>query len=96
LHEVLNGVQFAGAKLAGALSACGRDGEWPPDPLFAGDTLVRLKKARAYLRDALAGLDAADEQRLAESDWRARTRREITAILGQVDRLIEEVRSSLE
>ena len=96
LYEVLHGVQLAGTKLAGALSVCRHEGEWPPDPLFAGDTLVRLKKTRAYLRDALAGLDAADEQRLAEPDWRGQTRREIMLILGQVDRLIHEVRSSLE
>ena len=96
LYEVLHSVQFAGAKLAGALNRSGRDEEWPPDPLFAGDTLVRLKKARGYLRDGLAGLDAADEQRLAESEWRSQTRHEINAILVHVERLIKEVRSALE
>jgi len=91
LSEIRDGVSIAGAKLAGALN--GRmEEEWPPDPLFAGDTLVRLKKARRYLRDALAGLDAADEQRLAESDWRGQTRLLIEGVLMHVNRLIEEVR----
>lgn len=96
LHEAVYGVEFASAKLAGALSGLVRRKEWPPDPLFAGDTLVRLKKARMHLRDALAGLDAADEQRLADFDWRVARRAEVSAILRQVETLIAEVRSSLE
>lgn len=95
-YEIEHGVQFASAKLAGALNRSSREQEWPPDPLFAGDTLVRLKKARRYLKDALAGLDAADEQRLADMEWRSRTRREIGAILARVEQLIREVRSALE
>ncbi len=96
LREAVYGVEFASAKLAGALSGIVRREEWPPDPLFAGDTLVRLKKARTYLRDAIAGLDAADEQRLADFDWRVARRAEVAAILRQVETLIAEVRESLE
>lgn len=96
LNEIVDGVQIASAKLAGALNGSIRDEEWPPDPLFAGDTLVRLKKARRHLRDALAGLDAADEQRLADPEWRSRTRFEVNAILAQVEALIKEVRATLE
>ena len=96
LHEVEAGVQIAGAKLAGALMGTLRRGEWPPDPLFAGDTLVRLKKARGHLRDSLAGLDAADEQRLADPNWRAQTRIDINSVLAQVEHAIRDVRSSLE
>ena len=96
LHEVEAGVQIAGAKLAGALMGTLRRGEWPPDPLFAGDTLVRLKKARGYLRDSLAGLDAADEQRLADPNWRAQTRIDINSVLAQVEQAIRDVRASLE
>lgn len=96
LHEVVFGVQIASAKLAGALNSSHRDGDWPPDPLVAGDTLVRLKKARRHLRDALAGLDSADEENLAEPEWRERTRREIVAVLGHVQVLIRQVRESLE
>jgi len=95
LSMVEYGVMFAGAKLAGALSTRGED-EWPPDPLFAGDALVRLKKAREHLRDAMAGLGGADEQGLATEPWRKAARREIEDLLVQVQRLIEEVRDVLE
>ncbi|HMO52362.1 MAG TPA: hypothetical protein PKE26_11525 [Kiritimatiellia bacterium] len=96
LHEIEAGVQIAGAKLAGALNGIAREREWPPDPMFAGDTLVRLKKARRHLKDALAGLDAADEQRLADSAWRSQTRRDIEHILSAVQQAIDDVRASLE
>ena len=96
LHEVVWGVQLAGTKLAGALNGSYEDGAWPPNPLFAGDSLVRLKKARNGLRDALDGLDAADDQRLADPAWRSQTRAEIGAVLAEVERLISEVRRSLE
>jgi hypothetical protein len=89
------GVMFAGAKLAGALGVHGEE-EWPPDPLFAGDALVRLKKAREHLRDAMAGLDGADEQSLATEPWRKRARAEVEDILVRVQCLIEEVRDVLE
>lgn len=96
LYEIMHGVQFAGAKLAGALSMSMRGDPWPPEPIFAGNALVRLKKARRYLRDALSALDVADEERLADSEWRGRTRHEIRTILSHVDRLIDEVRATLE
>ena len=93
LREVQFGVQIASAKLAGALGRGNR--EWPPDPLFAGDALVRLKKARGHLRDALSGLDAADQGNLATAAWRNHTRAEVTAILEAVRALIREVREAL-
>lgn len=96
LREIETDVQAAGAKLAGALHGTRHSGEWPPDPLFAGDTLVRLKKARTYLRNALNALDVADEQRLAEPGWRSQTRIDITAVFNHVEQAIHEVRSSLE
>jgi hypothetical protein len=94
LMEISDGVSIASAKLAGALNGQ-RHEEWPPDPLFAGDTLVRLKKARRHLRDALAGLAAAEEERLAEGDWRTQTRLAIQGILAPVNRFIQEIRDSL-
>ena len=96
LWELLNGVMIATAKLAGAFASAGGEGAWPPEPLFPGGVLVRLKKARGYLRDALAGLDAADEQGLAEADWRREIRADTTAILAEVKELIAEVRASLK
>lgn len=94
LNELSLGVMIAGAKLAGALNGADDD-EWPPDRLIAGNTLVRLKKARGHLRDALAGIDAATEQGLAESGWRKAVRAETEEILQEVERLIAEVRAIL-
>jgi hypothetical protein len=96
LRELVDGVMIAGAKLAGALNTLDDEDEWPPEKLFAGSVLVRLKKARGHLRDALAGLDAADEQGLAEAVWRAEARTETRGVLEEVERLIAEVRAVLE
>lgn len=96
LRAVVDGVMIAGGKLAGALGTVGDAAEWPPDPLLAGAALTRLKKARGHLRDALAGLDAADEQDLAEGGWRRETREEIDEIVAEVRRLILEVRAVLK
>ncbi len=95
LRMVLNGVMIAGGKLAGALGRVCDASDWPPDALFAGSALTRLKKAREHLRDALAGLDAADEQGLADAEWRGEVRGETTEILDEVIRLIGEVRAVL-
>ncbi len=96
LRELANGVMIATAKLAGALGSEDDDEDWPPEPLFAGGVLVRLKKVRAHLRDALAGLDAADEQSLAEPAWRAEMRQAVDAMLVDVEVLINDVRTVLE
>jgi len=90
------GVMFASGKLAGALNPRPGPDDWPPESLFAGDVLVRLKKARAHLRDALAGLDAAEEQNLADPAWRATLRAELVSVRAEVDRLVAEVRAVLE
>lgn len=94
LHELKHGVWFASAKLAGALN--GRRDEWPPEALFAGDTLVRLKKARNYLRDALRGHEAAEAEKLADPVWLQPIRQEIEALLQAVNGRIDEVRAVLE
>lgn len=96
LRMVLNGVMIAGGKLAGALGRMCDASDWPPDALFAGSALTRLKKAREHLRDALAGLAAADEQDLAEAEWRREARGETEDILAEVERLIAEVRAVLK
>jgi hypothetical protein len=95
LHEIAWGVQLAAVKIGGALGH-DRDEPWPPDPLFAGDSLVRLKKSRDSLRDALLAMDSADEENLAPADWRIATRREIAEILGAVQLLIQELREVLK
>ena len=96
LREIIDGVTCASAKLAGALGMGERCDEWPPDPLIAGHVLVRLKKARCYVRDALRGMDSADEEELAVPKWRHRMRLEITDILAEIQGLIREVRDVLD
>lgn len=94
LREIAWGVQLAAVKIGGAL---GHDDDepWPPDALFAGDSLVRLKKSRDCLRDALLAMDSADAENLAPAAWRIVTRREIAEILGEVQTLIRELRDVL-
>lgn len=96
LHEIPFGITTAGAKLAGALGASMRDEPWPPPALFAGDTLVRLKKARGHLGDAIRALDSADAENLATPVWRTQLRRETESILTEVQTLIRQVREVLK
>ena len=95
LREIVSGVMSASAKLAGALSRSARDENWPPPALIAGHVLVRLKKARGYLRDSLRALDSAAEENLASAEWRDLTRRDVEAILIAVQTMILEVRAVL-
>ena len=94
--EITDGVTFAGVKLAGALHSSMRRGEWPPDPLYAGDSLVRLKKARGHLHDAIAGLKAAADDGLLGGVRLDEIDREVRGILAEVEQLISEIRGILE
>ncbi len=96
LRELSTGIMIAGAKLAGALNSLDDEDDWPPEPPFAGNTLVRLKKARAHLRDALAGADAAAEQGLADAAWLAMARADVVKLIAETETLIGEVRAVLE
>ena len=72
-----------------------RRGEWPPDPLFAGDSLVRLKKARGHLHDTLAGLKAAENDGILGGIRLDEIGREIREILAEVEILIADIRRIL-
>lgn len=95
LWEIQNGVTSASAKLAGAVGISSRADEWPPDRMIAGNVVVRLKKARGYLRDALQGLDCAEEEALATPQWRHQTRMKVIDILAQTQDLLREARDVL-
>ena len=96
LHELVNSVSSASAKLAGALGTANELDEWPPDSLIAGHVLVRLKKARGYWRDALRALESAEEESLATPQWRHQMRLKVIDKLTQTQDLIRDVRESLE
>jgi hypothetical protein len=96
LREIVNSVSSASAKLAGALGMATRFDEWPPDRDIAGNVIVRLKKARGYLRDALSGLESAEEEALATPKWRHQTRMNVIDVLAQTDELLREAREVLD
>ena len=93
LNELVHGVWFASAKLAGALN--GDPSDWPPEAMIAGNTLVRLKKARGYLSNAMNGLDAAEAEKLADPSWLQTLRQELDGLKQTTQSLIDEVRAVL-
>lgn len=96
LREIVNSVTSAGAKLAGALGMASRYDDWPPERSIAGNVIVRLKKARGHLRDALVALDSADEEALATPPWRHQTRLRVIEIHAQTEAFLREARGVLE
>lgn len=90
--ELIGASMKAGVKLAGAL-----DGEdWPPDINFAASIVVRLKRARGYLDDALRAAADCREQKLTDLAWLAAVERELTEIAEAADALIAELRALLD
>jgi len=96
LEALTDGIWFGSTKLAGALNGAPSDREWPPDPLLAGDTLVRLRKAREFFHDSLASARSAREDGLALPNWLGAAADEISALLAEVEQLIAEARRVLE
>jgi hypothetical protein len=82
----------AGAKLAGGLNGC----EWPPTVDFCAGVIVRLKRAREFLDDALRAAEACAEEGWGESVWLAAVRAELEQIARECDGLIAELRAKLE
>ncbi len=95
LHEIIGASMSAAAKLAGAFGMGAHGNEWPPDALIAGNVIIRLKKARTYLTDALRAMDSADAENLADASWRLGTRKELEGISGETTRFIREAREVL-
>ncbi len=90
--ELINATSSASAKLAGALNGC----TWPPEIDFCANHIVRLKRARGYLEDALlAAVDCAD-QHLIDPAWLSPVRQELAQIAAACDALITELRTKLE
>lgn len=89
--DLVSSVMCAAGKFAGALN--GR--EWPPSVLTCADSIVRLKRARGYLDDALLAAECCAEQQLVEPAWLAKVQRELTTLMRDGDQLISELRELL-
>ena len=90
--ELVGAVMKAGAKLAGALN--GRD--WPPDVDVCASIIVRLKRARVYLDDALRAAEACREQQLIEPARLGAISGEVADLAHEADDIIAELRARLE
>lgn len=92
LNEAWSCIATASAKLAGALNSHDPD-DWPPEPLYAGHALHRLKTARRFLRDAQLAIETAAADHLAPAEWTGPIANELSAeILPPLENLIAEVR----
>jgi hypothetical protein len=92
LADMAAAASKAGAKFAGALN-----GEtWPPPVEFCANNIVRLKRARGYLDDALLAAEMCGQQKLADAAWLTEAQRELNALAHACDELIGELRTRLE
>lgn len=82
----------ASAKLAGALNGA----EWPPEVEFCAGVIVRLKKARSYLGDALLAAEFCAKQGLGEATWMSDVQRELNELAHECDLMVGELRAKLE
>lgn len=90
--ELLDATMIAGPKLAGALN--GR--YWPPELDFCAHTIVRLKRARVYLDDALRAAESCQEENLIRPAHLGPIVVELIDLAHDADELIAELRAKLE
>lgn len=90
--ELLDATMIAGPKLAGALNGqC-----WPPEVEFCAHTIVRLKRARGYLEDALRATESCHEEKLVKPEHLGPILTELIDFIRDIDELIAELRAKLE
>jgi len=90
--ELLDATMIAGPKLAGALN--GR--YWPPEIEFCAHTIVRLKRARVYVEDALRATESCQEEKLIKPGHLGPIVAELIDLEKSIDKLIAELRAKLE
>ncbi len=90
--DLVGAVAKASAKLAGALNG----NEWPPETIFCASVIVRLKRARVYLDDALRATESCQEQKLIKPTLLGPILVEIIDLAHEADELIAELRERLE
>lgn len=92
VRELLDAMRKVYVKLAAWLNSR----EWPPQRDFCAMTIVRLKKAREYLDDALRALESCHEEQLLPPTQLGPMRVEVIDLAHDVDELIAELRARLE
>ncbi|MDQ5981084.1 MAG: hypothetical protein QG602_4062 [Verrucomicrobiota bacterium] len=92
VSELLNATMIAGPKLAGALNGQ----YWPPEIEFCAHTIVRLKRARGYLEDALRAVESCHEEKLIKPEHLGPILVELGDFIQDIDALIAELRAKLE
>jgi len=92
INEFLDAGMIAGPKLAGALN--GHD--WPPEIEFCAHTVVRLKRARGYLEDALRASESCHEEKLIKPEYLGPIIAELVDFIRETDDLIAGLRAKLE
>lgn len=90
--DLIGAVMKASAKLAGALNG----NDWPPEVEFCANAIVRLKKARVYLDDALRAMESCQEQKLTETAWLGVVLVEVVDLAHETDLIITDLRARLE
>ena len=92
IHELLGAMMKAHVKLAAWLNSRA----WPPEQEFCAITIVRLKKAREYLDDAVRALESCQEEKLLTPVQMGPMVVELSDLASDVDELIAELRARLE
>ncbi len=90
IRELVWSVQRAAAKFAGALN-----GEWPPSIFACGSTIVRLKRGRVYLDDALRATESCQEEKLIPPALLGPILVDIIDLAHDADEIIAELRERL-
>lgn len=92
VQELLDAMMKAHVKLAAWLNRR----EWPPELDFCATTIVRLKKAREYLDDALRAMESCQEEKLLTPVQLRPMFVEVIDLADDIDALIAELRARLE
>jgi hypothetical protein len=92
VQELLDALMKAHVKLAAWLNSRA----WPPELDFCAITIVRLKKAREYLDDAVRAMESCQEENLIEPARLGPMLVDVGDLASDVDELIAESRARLE
>lgn len=90
--ELLDATMIAGTKLGGALNGS----SWPPELDDCAGVIVRLKRARGYLDDALRATESCHEEKLIKPGHLGPVLAELIDLAKDIDELIAELRAKLE